>query len=498
MTDNNRDPLKSKRRNSLLNAVNSVVDADNTENKEGLRELLLTTAWMENNVGYNPNAYGRSYTGGPMSLDPIAAKDLFEPVKDKNGVSTGLYSAYQNKIFEKMKAFGYSDKDEFQRAVIEDDPLASVLATRFYYGLTPDAIPAQGQTKQMFDYYKNNYNKGGMGKYQEDNEAFNRFNQFYSQGIDPSITSQNSEPIINTSAPINMNMQSTVIDIGQAVNLGNSIDQGNSIDISGNVNPQPLEEQPIKMADGGSTGGMMSIINQMNFDQIGEQAISSQASGISNMGVDPYSMGANILSTGIDSLAKPEGDYEGANDTSKYDGVRKAVGTGLMAINPIAGAAYTVGTSIGGAFRNGHEDSVGAQVVADVFNPSEGIFRAIEQKDASYALPIYGGIKAANDAKDQNSRRENAEKANLVDQSMNSQSLVSTRGNQSSAPFSTNIINQSKSKQFMAEGGVLDGFPNTRDIKGPRHEQGGVPLGKNIEVEGGEVKHRNFIFTNRF
>jgi hypothetical protein len=35
-------------------------------------------------------------------------------------------------------------------------------------------------------------------------------------------------------------------------------------------------------------------------------------------------------------------------------------------------------------------------------------------------------------------------------------------------------------------------------FKGPRHEQGGIPIGNNTEVEGNEVKWKDYIFSDRF
>lgn len=456
MPNNPQKSLPTQRRNELLNAIDSVVDKDNTDNKEGLRELLRTTAWMENTLGHNPNAYGRTYTNGPMSLDDIAYKDLFSPIKDKNGVSTGRFSEYQRKILNKLKEFGYSDLATFTDSLKSDDPLASVLAARFYYGLNPAPIPEAKDRQSMFNYYKDNYNKGGMAKYQDDETALNRFNSYYDSELNqPSVSLINTEEQpdlrqIDNAAPA----VSTHVDMGQVRDIDFStqegsvkdISQGNKIDISDSVDPQTLEAQPIKMAAGGSAGGMMSIVNQMNFDQIGEQAISSQASGTSKMGVDPYSMGANILSTGIDAFAKPKGDYGGANDTAKYDGARQAVGQGLTMVNPIAGAAYQVGTSIGGAFRSGNEDKVSNQVAADLFNPSEGIFRAIEEKDASYAIPFYGGIKAAKDAQEELKKREAIESAANFTANEESQATVLGRSNQRQS-------NAATPKRFMANGG---------------------------------------------
>lgn len=459
MPNNPQKSLPTQRRNELLNAIDSVVDKDNTDNKEGLRELLRTTAWMENTLGHNPNAYGRTYTNGPMSLDDIAYKDLFSPIKDKNGVSTGRFSEYQRKILDKLKEFGYSDLETFTKSLKSDDPLASVLAARFYYGLNPAPIPEAKDRQSMFNYYKDNYNKGGMAKYQDDETALNRFNSYYDSELNqPSVSLINTEEHpdlrqIDNAAPA----VSTHVDMGQVRDIDFStqegsvrdISQGNKIDISDSVDPQTLEAQPIKMAAGGSAGGMMSIVNQMNFDQIGEQAISSQASGTSKMGVDPYSMGANILSTGIDAFAKPKGDYGGANDTAKYDGARQAIGQGLTMVNPIVGAAYQVGTSIGGAFRSGNEDKTGNQVAADLFNPSEGIFRAIEEKDASYAIPIYGAVKAAKDAQEELKKREAIESAANFTANQESQATVLGRSNQRQS-------NAATPKRFMANGGPTD------------------------------------------
>jgi hypothetical protein len=65
--------------------------------------------------------------------------------------------------------------------------------------------------------------------------------------------------------------------------------------------------------------------------------------------------------------------------------------------------------------------------------------------------------------------------------------------------------------QYEAEGGeVVDGgiptafngnvttnSSNAGKFQGPTHEQGGIPIGPNAEVEGGETRAEDYIFSDR-
>jgi len=76
--------------------------------------------------------------------------------------------------------------------------------------------------------------------------------------------------------------------------------------------------------------------------------------------------------------------------------------------------------------------------------------------------------------------------------------LSNIKGNQ----LQDDQFNALKSKFYGANGGSLDPFMlamggDIEEINGPRHEQGGVQMGANAEVEGGEVKVDDYIFSDR-
>jgi len=50
---------------------------------------------------------------------------------------------------------------------------------------------------------------------------------------------------------------------------------------------------------------------------------------------------------------------------------------------------------------------------------------------------------------------------------------------------------------YRANGGPLDNMSGYNEFNGNTHEQGGIPLGKNSEVETGEVSYKNYIFSDR-
>ena len=162
---------KRKRRQGLLNGANVI--ANSQGNNESLRRLLTLTAGMENTLGANANAYGRDYTRGPMSIDDNAYKDLFEPRGEK-----GRYTSSQKKNFEWLKTLGF-DYTKMNDILISDDPIAGMAVARMVYGRSPEALPDASDSKALYKYYSDHYNKGGMDKYGDSDEHLKRWDKLY-------------------------------------------------------------------------------------------------------------------------------------------------------------------------------------------------------------------------------------------------------------------------------------------------------------------------------
>ena len=170
------DPVKLTPAQTNASSISSAIDKVAGDNQD-LRALLYTTSYMENTFGANPNAYGRDYTHSFMSLDDPAINQIFDV---REGATD--YTKGQKAIFEMYENLGLpSDKESIVKLLDKDDPLASVATARAYYATVPTALPSAGDSEALFNYFSENYNKGGQSKYQTEDEALDRFNVGYSK-----------------------------------------------------------------------------------------------------------------------------------------------------------------------------------------------------------------------------------------------------------------------------------------------------------------------------
>ena len=144
------DSTAQKRRTELTNAINKVVDSQGGD--ENLRALLTMTAFMENSLGANPDAYGRDYTRGAMSIDDIAYKNMFEKRKGARD-----YTTSQKKYFDWFEGLGF-DLENMDKH-LRENVLANVAAARYQYGNAPAALPSKDDAEAMYKYYMDFYNR---------------------------------------------------------------------------------------------------------------------------------------------------------------------------------------------------------------------------------------------------------------------------------------------------------------------------------------------------
>jgi hypothetical protein len=164
---------QAARRQALLNAANVVAQAQGDD--ENLRRLLVMSAAMENTLGADPNAYGRDYTRGPMSIDDIAYQDLFAIREGAGG-----YTTQQKKNAAWLNELGI-DTNNIEQVLRSDDPLAGMAAARLVYGRAPEALPSGDDPDALYNYYLKYYNKGGIDKYGGAEAHRKKFNDFYNQ-----------------------------------------------------------------------------------------------------------------------------------------------------------------------------------------------------------------------------------------------------------------------------------------------------------------------------
>lgn len=144
------DSTSQKRRTELTNAINKIVDSQGGD--ENLRALLTMTAFMENSLGANPDAYGRDYTRGAMSIDDIAFKNMFEKRKGARD-----YTTSQKKYFDWFESLGF-DLENMDKH-LRENVLANVAAARYQYGNAPSALPSKEDADAMYKYYMDFYNR---------------------------------------------------------------------------------------------------------------------------------------------------------------------------------------------------------------------------------------------------------------------------------------------------------------------------------------------------
>lgn len=145
------DSTSQERRFELDKALKKVASLE-PENKNLYGNLLMVAA-MENSYGANPDSYKRTYTRGPMSIDDIAYKDLFEPRGENN-----KYLSSQKNWFNYLSDLGF-DYTKMDKTLRSNDPLAGVAAARIQYGRTPEALPDVNDPEAMYNYYMKYYNR---------------------------------------------------------------------------------------------------------------------------------------------------------------------------------------------------------------------------------------------------------------------------------------------------------------------------------------------------
>jgi hypothetical protein len=163
--------VQKERRKKLLQSANKI--ANTQDNSEALEKLLVMTAVMENTLGADKNAYGRTYTRNPMSIDDIAYDDLF---KVRKGAKD--YTKSQKQAFDWLKTLGYDYRD-MDKILRSDDPTAGMAAARLYYGRNTKPLPKENNKDALYNYYMEAYNKGGVDKYKGKSGYKDKWDKYY-------------------------------------------------------------------------------------------------------------------------------------------------------------------------------------------------------------------------------------------------------------------------------------------------------------------------------
>ena len=151
-------------REYLKTEIDEIVSLEKESDRPKTKKLLEVTNFMENSMGDNKEAYGRTYTNSQASIDEIMLNDLFDKKKDKDGNEVN-HSKTQLRYFEKLKRAGLpTNKAKFKEELQNDNPKAAINAMRMVYGKVPESIPEVTDTLGMFNYYNDNYRKNNKIK----------------------------------------------------------------------------------------------------------------------------------------------------------------------------------------------------------------------------------------------------------------------------------------------------------------------------------------------
>ena len=164
-------------REYLKKEIDEIVSLEKESDRPKTKKLLEVSNFMENSMGNNKEAYGRTYTNSQASIDEIMLNDLFDKKKDKDGNEVN-HSKTQLRYFEKLKRAGLpTNKANFKKELRNDNPKAAINAMRMVYGKVPEAIPEITDTLGMFNYYNDHYRKNN--KITDLTESKKRFYEGY-------------------------------------------------------------------------------------------------------------------------------------------------------------------------------------------------------------------------------------------------------------------------------------------------------------------------------
>tara|TARA_R100001082_G_scaffold108279_1_gene83329 strand:- start:3143 stop:3856 length:714 start_codon:yes stop_codon:yes gene_type:complete len=190
------------RNKEIMDAINEVLENDDTseENKKQLSALLISTAFLENSLGYNDDSYNRDYTSGPWSIDEDFLNDILTKsgyAVDKHGRKTDqLRNNNYNKFLERA---GYNPGDpesmeKFVKDLNNDNALTGAYMARLKYSLDPNPLPEM-TSQDIWETWYLGYNGKGVGEEGDEDydDLLENFNEFYDDFFDHNVPSETGD-----------------------------------------------------------------------------------------------------------------------------------------------------------------------------------------------------------------------------------------------------------------------------------------------------------------
>jgi len=200
----NKDDKKSKnqRNKEIMEAINEVIANDDTpeENKKQLSALMISTAFLENSLGFYDPAYNRTYTSGQWSID----EPFLNQILEKSGFAVDEFGNKTDKLRDNnynkfLIRAGYDpanpkSMDKFVKDLKNYDPLTGAYMARLKYSLDPKPLPKLTKEDIWQTWYLG-YNGKGVGEPgSEDYEKlFETFDGFYDDFFDEEYFEDNGD-----------------------------------------------------------------------------------------------------------------------------------------------------------------------------------------------------------------------------------------------------------------------------------------------------------------
>jgi hypothetical protein len=219
-----KEKSEEERRDEIMDAINQVVEKDDTKNPEALQQLLISTAFLENSLGANKKAYNRDYTNSQWSIDENFLNDILTKsgfAVDEFGNKTDqLRNNNYNKFLQRA---GYDpgdseSMDQFVEDLKNDNALTGAYMARLKYSLNPDA-PLPDLTKEsIFNAWYSDYNSGGVDKDSEEyNKLTNTFDGFYEDFFKQEVSSETEDDGPTGMRPVFMDKGTDIFSPGSLI-----------------------------------------------------------------------------------------------------------------------------------------------------------------------------------------------------------------------------------------------------------------------------------------
>lgn len=250
---------------------------------------------------------------------------------------------------------------------------------------------------------------------------------------------------------------------------------------------------------------------------------SSTGSGYSNDTMNNISMYGNMAASvgtdvfNTDAIAKTNkdkyvyGQVQDAGPGGTYEDLSYSITDSM----PIASLAHSAGASINDMLapknEQGYSDSSNAAIaIGGAIDPGATTDQAMQSLEEGNTWQGIGellmpGYAAVNQNEEAKKTAATATKQYNAQQQFNKDFNYANTKQANTSLYGNTYQLRRGGKMSMADGGniqkefagpTINSPINAVSYNGPTHEQGGIPIGKNTEVEGNEFRYNDFVFSH--